>query len=391
MGMRTPSETGRISRPQGLFDRGAEIALKYLLANAGINISGEESADVVVRDPAFYRHVLMEGTMGLGNSYMDGEWDSSAIDEVIFRILKSGIYQKLAPVYGVSNDIRRRVLNLQDRTRSKEVIEQHYDLPVGFYEAFLDPYFQYTCARFEGTDDLNRAQELKMDNICQKLGLRPGDHVMDVGGGWGGLAQFMQENYGVHPTVVTLSGEQAQHIRQRHGGKIDVFEGDYRELPSSFNGRFDAVSAVGVLEHIGVKNYPEFMRILSESLNGDGRILMHTLFTPDSSPAQNPWVDRHIFPNGELPPAEVVAREMQKHFKPIEGSDFQTFEELTASYPPTLHAWKNNLTASRESGRVQMSEREFRKWIFYFMLYAGAMRAKHVRVGQFLYEKKSPP
>jgi cyclopropane-fatty-acyl-phospholipid synthase len=388
MGIKGPTEIGKHPQNPSLIDRGAEMALRYVLSNAGLKMGTSPSADIKVNDPAFYRHVLMEGTMGLGNSYMDGEWDSAAIDEVVVRILQSGVYQKLAPIYGISTEIRRRTKNLQDRTGARQVVEQHYDLPVEFYQAFLDPYNQYTCARFEGTENLDEAQRLKMDNICQKLNLKAGDRVLDVGGGWGGLAQYMQENYGVKVTVVTLSGQQAEHIRKTYGGEIEVFEGDYRDLPDSFKGSFDAVSAVGVLEHIGCQNYPEFMKTLNGCLKVDGRILMHTLFTPDSSPAQNPWVDKHIFPNGELPPAEVVTKEMQRYFEPIQDSKFETFEELTPNYPPTLHAWKNNLTASRDSGKIQMSDREFRKWEFYFMLYAGAIKAKYVRVGQFLYEKK---
>jgi cyclopropane-fatty-acyl-phospholipid synthase len=371
----------------GIFDRSAKKALEYLLADAGIVTSFDESADIRVHDSSFYQDVLLRGSMGLGDSYVEGKWDSREIDKVIEKILESGIYQKLAPIYDIIGRIRRRLLNLQNKEGSMKVIEGHYDLPASIYEAFLDPNLQYTCARFEGTNDLDEAQRIKMDNICRKLRLKPGDQVMDVGGGWGGLARFMANEYGAKPTVVTLSSKQAEYIRQKHQGKVDVFQEDYQEMPDSFRESFDAISAVGVLEHVGHKNYPKFMRILHGNLKEGGRVLIHSLYTPYPTIAQNPWVNRHIFPNGEIAPRALIEKEILQYFRPTGNPDYPEFEDLSANYPPTLHAWKDRLSQSRQAGKIQMSDKEFRKWIFYFMLYAGAIKAGHVKVGQFLYKK----
>ncbi len=365
----------------------AEKVLSTLFSHSGIEMSESELADIVVNDRSFCREVLMKGSVGLGDSYIEGKWDSPHIDEVIHRLLSSGIYQKLAPVYGFAGNVRRRIMNLQNKKGARQVIEGHYDLPIETYEAFLDPYFQYTCARFEGTDDLDQAQVIKMDNICQKLNLKPGERVMDLGGGWGGLTRFMAERYGVNSTVVTLSGVQAKHIRQKHGDAVKVLECDYREIPDALKEGFDAVSVVGMMEHVGLKNYREFMGILHQNLKKDGRLLLHTLYTPYSLPAQNPWVDKHIFPNGELTPKKVIENELRKFFVPADDPSYPVFEELTPYYPPTLRAWKERLCAAKESGRINMSEPELRKWIFYLMSYAGAIEARHVRVGQFLYKK----
>lgn len=401
-----------LSHP-GFLDSSAEKALKYLLADAGITMANGRSAnssvesadvfgrstnssnlspqsptpDIQVRDHSFYRNVLLRGSMGLGDSYIEGKWDSPAIDKVIIKILESGIYQKLAPVYDIVGRVRRKIANLQDREGSKKVIEEHYDLPVAFYEAFLDQNFQYTCARFEGTDDLDEAQIKKMHNICKKLHLKPGDKVLDVGGGWGGLARFMADEYGAKPTVVTLSSEQADHIRKKHGGKVEVFEGDYRDMPDEFKKSFDAISAVGMLEHVGHENYQIFMQILHGNLKKGGRVLVHSLYTPHDEVAQNPWVNKHIFPNGELAPRQEIEAAISQHFQPATDSNYPGFEDLSKHYPPTLHAWKNRLNQSRQAGKVQMTDKEFRKWEFYFMLYAGAIKAGHVKIGQFLYEE----
>ncbi len=176
-------------------------------------------------------------------------------------------------------------MNAQDRTRSRKVIDEHYDLAAGHYEAFLDPYMQYTNARFEGTDDLNEAQVIKMRNICEKLRLKPGDRVLDIGGGWGGLARFMVAEYGALPTIVTLSHEQAEYVRKNCGDFVKVLECDYRDIPDNYRERFNALSAVGVLEHIGSKNYGQFSRIAHQFLKSGARILVHTLSTPRSSVA----------------------------------------------------------------------------------------------------------
>jgi cyclopropane-fatty-acyl-phospholipid synthase len=378
-----------------IVDRIAEKGLKLLLAGADIEVGRSPSAEIIVHDDSFYRDVLTTGSLGLGDSYIDGKWDCEKIDELIYKILTLGIHQKLAPVYNIAGEIKRRALNLQSRERAKQVIEEHYDLPSEFYASFLDPYFQYTCARFEGTADLDKAQEIKMGNICKKLGLKAGDKVMDIGGGWGGLAHFMASNCGVEPTVVTLSKTQAEHIKRTRGDEIKVQLCDYRDIPDELNGRFDAVTAVGILEHIGHQNYADFMGAVDRVLKPSGKLLIHTLYTPQSRPVSNAWLHKHIFPNGELAPREMIEENLSSDFEPADGPNGEksteepAFEDITPNYFPTLHTWKDRLTESQKAGKINLSEREFRKWIYYFMSCAGAIKAGHMRVGQFLYGKKA--
>jgi len=372
---------------QTLVDKGAEKILSGLLAKTGVEVSSSELADIIVRDRSFCREVLLTGSMGLGDSYIKGKWDSDNLDEVIYKIVKSGLHQLLAPIYDFVGIQRRKMRNLQDKEGSKKVMDEHYDLPVEIYEAFLDPYFQYTCARFEGTDNLDEAQKIKMENICDKLDLKEGDRVLDIGGGWGGLAKYMSETRNINVTVVTLSKEQAEYIRKQHDGNTEVVESDYRDIPDALNEKFDAISVVGMMEHVGSKNYEEFMNVLHDKLKTGGKLLIHTLYTPYSEPMQNPWLDKHIFPNGELAPKEVIEDEMSKYFVPNNESDYPIFEELTPNYPPTLISWRNNLKEARQRGEITMDDKEFRKWEFYFMSFAGMMRANHVRVGQFSYKK----
>ncbi|MBT3406426.1 methyltransferase domain-containing protein [Candidatus Woesearchaeota archaeon] len=362
----------------------SRLLIKHIFNRSGISVGSSKDNDVVINDSSYYRDVLLKGSLGLGNSYMDGKWNSDSIDDVIYRLLSSGTHQRLAPLYNTFRDLKGFVMNRQSRQRARKVIENHYDLPSEFYASFLDSSFQYTCAFFDGTNDLEQAQINKMELICQKLKLKPGQRVLDIGGGWGGLARYMADHYGVKPTVVTLSQEQADHMRRVHGDKIEVLLCDYRDLPDELEGaEFDAVSAVGVMEHVGHKNYGKFMEVIDSSLKRGGRFLLHTLYTHSLLPQQNPWVDEHIFPNGELPPIKSIRNHAQNHFHEL------GMHELTPNYTLTLQAWDRNLSQAIESGKVKLSKREQRKWHYYFMSYAGAFRAERVRVGQFLYEKKS--
>jgi len=360
----------------------SKIIVSSLFENAGIRLN----EDLTVHDETFYRDVLHEGSVGLGDSYIEGKWDSDNIDILVFKILSHGIYRKFTNIYNGARTFKNRFSDFSDREDSKKVIHKHYDIPAEFYSKFLDPYFQYTCAFFENTDDLNTAQEKKMDLICRKLGLENGSRVLDIGGGWGGLARFMREQYGAIPTVITLSEEQAMHIKDTTQG-IEVWQNDYRDIPNLLKEPFDAVSAVGILEHVGHKNYPDFMRIMSGSLKEEGKFLLQTLYTPYPVPAQNRWLNKHMFPNGELPPQEFIRNSAKEYFNEYYNGH-PHFHELTPHYYPTLIAWDKNLRDSMSKGKILMSEEKERKWHFYFMSCAGAIKAEHMGAGQFLYAKQ---
>jgi cyclopropane-fatty-acyl-phospholipid synthase len=331
------------------------LNVTYLFHRAGISIidlgidKSKSSIVVVVHDSTFYKDVLMRGSLGLGNTYIEGKWSSENIDNVIFNILSSGFYQKVAPVYDFFRNTKSKIINLQSKKGSRKVIETHYDLPAVFYSAFLDPYFQYTCGFFEGTENLNQAQINKMHMICKKLVLMPCQSVLDIGGGWGGLAQFMTEHYRVKPVVVTLSKEQANYIRANYS-KVEVLECDYREVPDKLKGeKFDAISAVGIFEHIGHKNYKTFMSVVNQCLSPGGRFLLQTIYTLSRQPEQNPWVEEHIFPNSEIPTKKLVELSARRHFTLAKDNGFQ---ELTPNYCKTLLAWNDNLKNAVESKKL---------------------------------------
>ncbi len=358
--------------------------VNQIFDRAGLQIGD----DVVIHDNRFYRDVLFKGSVGLGDSYVAGAWDADSVDSVVFELLKSGIYSPaLAQIYDFAGSVARKVKNLQDRIGAHQVIDEHYDLDADLFLSFLDPYNQYTCGYFDGTVNLDQAQENKLELICRKLNLCDGDKLLDIGGGWGGLALYATERYDVDISIVTLSEQQAEHAKQLCEGKsVKVYVCDYRDIPTIFSeGNFDKVTAVGILEHIGHKNYPQFMKVVSHALRQEGRFLLHHLYSPTNRILSNPWVRKHIFPNHELPSHSLVESASAPYFEEVEGIPFQ---DLTPHYVKTLLAWNERLNKAVDEDRIKLGVDEHRKWNFYFLSCAGALRAEHMKVGQFAYEKK---
>jgi cyclopropane-fatty-acyl-phospholipid synthase len=381
----------------------AESVIRSKFEGVGINIGTSEGSELRVNDPSFYTDVLLRGSIGFGDSYIDGKWESPCIDGVVCKLLSNSTH---SPTIAFIHDFKHRVFsavtNLQTRKGARKVIDIHYNLPPSFFEVVLGPTNQYTCAYFQDANNLDEAQEKKLDVICQKLYLEEGTTLLDIGGGWGGLAEFAARKYGARPTVVTLSEEQVEFIKRNYKDlDIKVFIGDYRDIPKAFNdGEFDAVTSVGCLEHIGHKNYEKFFEIVSRVISPDGRFLLHNIYTPKKRAASDPWLRKHIFPNGELPTVRMI--EQCKKYMPainetgvereippnVFGSSpcgMNFHEELTSDYAETLRAWYTNLVKGRQEKAITLNDREFRTWEYYFLSCRGAFQAKSMRVGQSIF------
>ena len=208
-----------------------------LLNRAGIEINGNASCDIQVRNPRLFKRVLQEGSLGLGESYMDGWWDCDRLDVLFYKILK-GKLDKQMP--GNLKDILRiagaRLFNLQSRRRSWIVGKEHYDIGNDLFARMLDPHMQYSCAYWREADTLEQAQNAKLKMICEKLQLKPGMRLLDIGCGWGGLAAYAAQHYGVSVDGVTISQEQQKMAQQRGEGlDITILLQDYRDLDKTYD------------------------------------------------------------------------------------------------------------------------------------------------------------
>lgn len=357
----------------------AERIVTELFAEADIEVNGARPCDIQVHDERFFRRVLKDGTLGFGESYMLGWWDCDDLEELCHRAIRSGTEHRVRPGIGTLIEVVfGMVLNLQSRSRSKVVAKRHYDLGNDFFGAMLDPAMQYSCAYFHGTADLATAQQLKMELICKKLGLQPGMRLLDIGCGWGGLARYAAQNHGCEVVGITIS-EQQKAYAERHceGFPVEIRLQDYRDV----DGEFDAICSVGMLEHVGSRNYDSYMDAACGCLREGGLFLCHTITANEARRRPDPWISRYIFMNSELPTAAQVLQAAEGYFVT------EDMHNLGPYYVPTLRAWEAGFMKSREEFRIEFGEQFVRMWRFYLLSCSGAFRARSLQVFQFLFSR----
>jgi cyclopropane-fatty-acyl-phospholipid synthase len=354
-----------------------------VLAKAGITINGSNPWDLQVHDERFYERVIAGGNLAVGESYMDGWWDAPELDQFIAKVLTAHLERHIqfswTDLFAMA---KAYVFNLQTKTRATEVAEKHYDLDNDLYAAFLDPYNQYTCGYFKDTDDLNTAQRQKLELICKKLQLKPGDRVLDIGCGWGGFAKYAAEHYDVTVTGITLSKEQLAYAKEfTKGLKVNIELQDYRTL----NGEFDKILVCGMIEHVGYKNYPEMMQAVHRNLTTDGLFLLHTIGMPYSIVAGDEWMNRYIFPNGMPPSIKQLSSAMEKLFI------IEDLHNFGAYYDKTLMAWFKNFDAAWPKLSKKYDQRFYRMWKYYLLSCAAGFRARHLELWQIVLSKDGVP
>src|SRR3989338_7896555 len=348
-----------------------EIITK-ILESADIKINGDRSWDIKVLDERVYDRVLSQGTLGLGESYMDNWWECEELDEGVNKLFRFGnpaiIDKNLSTLFHV---LKSKTLNLQTKSRAKQVAENHYDLGNDLYTSFLDPYMQYSCGYFKNTEDLEIAQKQKMDLICKKLDIRAGEKVLDIGCGWGGLARYMSENYGANITGITISKEQAEYAKKfTEDFSVNIELMDYRNL----SGKFDKVVSVGMLEHVGYKNYRQIFEIVKEHIKDDGLFLLHTIGNNESATMSGTWIEKYIFPNSMLPSQKQLTSSWEGLFVMEDWHNFGQY------YDFTLMAWYKNFVKAWPNLKEKYGERFYRMFRFYLLSSAGLFRARNIHL-----------
>jgi cyclopropane-fatty-acyl-phospholipid synthase len=359
-----------------VFGANPKDATQEILALADVRVGGARPWDISVHNEDFYARLLRLGSLGLGESYMDGWWDCQALDEFFCRILSAGLEQDRARNWRFAwRCLLASVFNRQTRTRSRQVAEQHYDLGNQLYQSMLDRRMVYSCARWDHTSCLDEAQELKLDFVCRKLGLQPGMHLLDIGCGWGGLVRFAAQNYGVRATGITLSREQLQLGREMCADlPIELRLQDYRDL----RGTFDRVVSLGVLEHVGYKNYRAFFEVAHRSLVPDGLLFVSVIGSNRSVRFTDPWIEKYIFPNSHLPSPVQISGAIEGLFA------IEDWENWASDYDRTLMAWFQNFDKNWNKLESQYDARFYRMWKYYLLACAGAFRSRKNQAWEIL-------
>ena len=353
-----------------------------LLADADIQISGMRPWDLKVHNERLFNRVFSEGSLALGEGYMDGWWDADSVDQFICKLLSGGLEDKVRPYRVFFLALQARLTNLQNPARSVQVADAHYNLSNGFFEAMLDRRLTYTCGYWKNAADLDAAQEAKLDLVCKKLDLQTGQHVLDIGCGWGSFARFAAENYGVRVTGITISSQQAEYARHNcQGLPVEIIVQDYRLLEK----QFDHIVSLGMFEHVGSKNYRAFFQQANRCLRDDGLFLLHTIGGLQSNVTPDPWIHKYIFPNGQIPSLAEISSSCEKLFVVEDMHNFGVY------YDKTLMAWFNNFNSAWDNFKTDFNERFYRMWKFYLQACAGAFRARNLQLWQFVLSKNGVP
>lgn len=351
-----------------------------MLSQAGITINGNQPQDIRVKNPEFFHRVLQEGSLGLGESYMDGWWECDRLDIFFQRILAAELDTHLPKHF---SDIVRiasaRIFNYQTRKRAWIVGKEHYDLGNDLFYRMLDPYMQYSCAYWKDAETLEQAQQAKLRMICEKLQLKSGMKLLDIGCGWGGLAQFAAQEYGVSVQGVTISAEQQKMAQDRCAGlDVKILLQDYRDLDE----QFDRIVSVGMFEHVGPKNYRTYFEVVAKNLKPDGLFLLHTIGSNQTDLNVDPWINKYIFPNGCLPSVAHIASKSEDLFV------LEDWHNFGCDYDRTLMAWYDAFQQSWPEIKDNYSDRFYRMFTYYLNACAGAFRARNIQLWQVLLSPK---
>jgi cyclopropane-fatty-acyl-phospholipid synthase len=362
-----------------------EKIVRDLFGQAGIQIGGRAPHDIQVTDRRFYARVLGDGSLGLGEAYIDGWWECDAIEDMIARLIRAELHTRIAlSPRIVVEGVKARLLNMQRPTQAYHNIA-HYDLGNELFEAMLGPTMAYSCGYWRDATDLDAAQRAKFDLICKKLMLREGDRLLDIGCGFGTLARHAAEHYGARVVGVTIAREQHAYAQALCAGlPIEIHLLDYRQIPRL--GRFDKIVSVGMFEHVGVKNYRRYLELAAGALSDGGLFLLHTIGTGISRMTGDGYLNKYIFPNGVLPSPTNLGRALEGVFV---VEDWHNFGH---DYFPTFMAWNANFQRYAAAPDYPYDERFTRMWTYFLKLFGASFHSRiSCQLWQLVLSKRGVP
>lgn len=353
--------------------------INAIARKAGIVINGDKPWDIQVYDRRFFRHALVGGSLSVGEAYMNGWWEAERLDECLARLIASHVDDTYPTMSAIAATLRAWFFNLQAASRAFQVGEAHYDLGNDFFRAMLDQRMVYTCGYWAHARNLDEAQEHKLELVCRKLNLQAGQRILDIGCGWGSFARYAAENYDVKVVGLTVSKEQAELARGKcRGLPVEIRLQDYRDC----NETFDHIVSLGMFEHVGHKNYTEYMKVAHRCLSSDGLFLLHTIGKHKPTVRTDPWIAKYIFPNGEIPSLRRLVRALEYRFV------VEDLHNFGPDYDRTLMAWHGNFHAAWPQFSEQYGERFYRMWKYYLNCCAAAFRSRELQLWQLVLSKR---
>ncbi|MAF13873.1 MAG: cyclopropane-fatty-acyl-phospholipid synthase [Parcubacteria group bacterium] len=358
----------------------AKNQISNLLAKADVKINGKRSWDIQVKNEALYSRLMSQGSMGLGESYMDGWWESAELDEFFSKILSADLSSQIKPSPAlIFSYLRSKMFNLQKSSRAFQIGERHYDVGNDLYQVMLDKRMVYTCAYWDkGAKNLDAAQEDKLDLVCKKMKFKKGQRVLDIGCGWGSFAKYAAEKCGVKVVGVTVSKNQVKLGNKLCKGlPVELRLQDYREL----NEKFDHIVSLGMFEHVGKKNYRTYMEVASRNLKDNGLFLLQTIGSNLSTKSLDPWIEKYIFPNSILPSISEIAKASENIFI------MEDWHNFSYDYYLTLKSWFNNFDSHWDELKQNYDQRFYNMWKYYLKSTAGGFKSRSIQLWQVVLSK----
>ena len=354
-----------------------DVAAEILTA-AGIPVNGSEPWSIQVHNEKVWDRVLSQKQLGFAESYMDGWWDCQELDVMLTKLLSINVLKLLKPSPALALHVAKSTfLNNQTKRRAAENAKHHYNIGNDLYSRMLDEEMVYSCAYWAHAQTLGQAQLAKFDLICRKLDLQPGMRLLDIGSGWGGFLRYAVKNYGVEATGISPADNQINLAREKSEGLgITFIQQDYRDL----QGQFDRIVSIGMMEHVGPKNYKTFFQKCDELLTNDGRMLHHTISSNLTKQVTDPFFDRYIFPGGVLPSLAQIAGAVENIFV------IEDVHNFGPDYDRTLLEWQRNIS-SKWSEIPQYDERFRRMWNYYLLSSAAGFRAGNLQLLQCVFQR----
>ena len=354
-----------------------EICLR-LLDQAGVPVNSNEPWSLRIHDERLWNRVTAQRQLGFGEAYMDGWWDCEQLDEALTRLITVDAVSAIRPTpMVVAHILKSTAINRQTKARAVKNAQHHYDIGNDLYSRMLDKEMIYSCGYWENASSLDEAQIAKLELICQKLALKPGMRVLDIGSGWGGFLRYAVKNYGVVGFGISLANQQTKLARERSQGlDIEFLQMDYRDLA----GQFDRIVSIGMMEHVGPNNLKEFFAKCDKLLADDGIMLHHTISSIISANHTDPFFDRYIFPGGVIPSLGQISNAVETKWV------IEDVHNFGLDYDLTLMEWYKNIN-SRWDEIPKYDERFRRMWNYYLLGSAAGFRARSLQLTQLVFRR----
>ncbi len=353
-----------------------------LLEKMDVEVNGNRAWDIQIHSPEFARSVMTMGGLGLGDSYIEGDWDAVSVDSFIDRILRARLDKEIKS-FGMSiYSLKSRLHSLSKSQKPWKFQDFLRDLPNEFFEAILGSHMSFTCGYWAtGAKTLEEAQQARLDMVCKKLNLKPGMRLLDAGSGWGALSAFAAEHYGVECVCTCHYQMQHEWASKRYAHlPIDFLQSEALML----DGTFDRIVSIHRFEHLPQKNYRTYLEMVDRILADDGLFLLQSTGKNERRVKGKHWFDTHILQNNSLPTIAQIAEATNGLFV------MEDMHNFGSDYDKTLMAWYQKLEEAWPAlaQNHKFDEKFYRTWKYYLLSSAGAYRANDLQQWQCIFSKR---